>query len=249
MAIVIGSNVTSLGALRQLAESTSELSSVFTRLSSGLRINKAADDAAGLAVASLLDADARVFHQGVRNLNDGISLLSIAERAVRELSGIATRLQELAEQAANGTLSDEQRGALHEEALALAGEFNRTVDTTGVSGLGLLNGPYDSVVVTHHLGANPISHGQAQIPLTVLTAASGLLGVAVAFATWGHTARRLWRATSPEREQLAWLTVAVVPELVVAPLNSPWVEFAANVLTCAALAIGILLNVHMRRFK
>jgi two-component system, NarL family, sensor kinase len=65
------------------------------------------------------------------------------------------------------------------------------VSAAGLSvGLGLLDGPYDSVVVTHHLGTNPISHGENQVPLVVLTVASALLGVVVAFATWGHTARR-----------------------------------------------------------
>jgi len=107
-------------------------------------------------------------------------------------------------------------------------------------GMALLDQPYDSVVVGHDLGPNPITHGHLQVPVFVLTAVSALLGVGVAFTTWGHTARRLWRAASPEREQLAWLTVAVVPELVVAPLSWPWLELAANVLSAVALALGIL---------
>lgn len=109
-----------------------------------------------------------------------------------------------------------------------------------VVGMGLLDAPYDSVVVGHRLGHNPLSRGALQGPILGLAVASVLLGVAVVFATWGHTARRLWRAASPEREQLAWLIVAVVPELVVAPLNSPWFEFATNVITAVALAIGIV---------
>ena len=107
-------------------------------------------------------------------------------------------------------------------------------------GMSLLDAPYDAVVAQHDLGANPLSHGHLQAPLLALTAGSALLGVGVAFATWGYTARRLWRSSSPEREQLAWLIVAVVPELAVAPLNSPWVEFVTNVLTALALALGIL---------
>jgi signal transduction histidine kinase len=108
------------------------------------------------------------------------------------------------------------------------------------TGMAVLDAPYDSVVVTHDLGPNPLSHGQLQGPALAVTLASALLGAVVALLTWGHTARRLWRATSPEREQLAWLAVAVVPELVVAPLNSPWVEFVMNILTAVALAIGIV---------
>lgn len=109
-----------------------------------------------------------------------------------------------------------------------------------VVGMALLDAPYDSVVSGHRLGANPISGGHLQGPLLVLTIAAALLGVAIALFTWGYTARRLWRAESPEREQLAWLVVAVVPTLVVAPLNSAWVEFVVNVMTTAALAVGIV---------
>jgi signal transduction histidine kinase len=107
-------------------------------------------------------------------------------------------------------------------------------------GMSLLDQSYDSVVNGRDLGVNPVSQGHLQTPLLVLTVVSALLGVVVALLTWGHTARRLWRAASPEREQLAWLTVGVVPELAVAPLNSPWIEFLANMLTTAALAIGIV---------
>jgi signal transduction histidine kinase len=106
--------------------------------------------------------------------------------------------------------------------------------------MSLLDGSYDGAVSGHDLGANPITRGHFQVPLVVLLAASAIAGVVIAFLTWGHTARRLWRASSPEREQLAWLTVAVVPTLVVAPLDSAWVEFAMNLLTTVALAIGIL---------
>lgn len=109
-----------------------------------------------------------------------------------------------------------------------------------VVGMSLLDAPYDSVVTGHDLGHNPISHGHLEVPLVVLLVASVALGLVVALLTWGHTARRLWRAASPEREQLAWLGVAVVPELVLAPLNNPWVEFVTNILTAVALAIGIV---------
>jgi signal transduction histidine kinase len=106
--------------------------------------------------------------------------------------------------------------------------------------MALLDAPYDSVVVGHDLGHNPITHGHFEIPLIVLMIASTGTGVVVALLTWGHTARRLWRASSPEREQLAWLGVAVVPELVAAPLNSPYVELVTNALTAVALAFGIV---------
>ncbi len=109
-----------------------------------------------------------------------------------------------------------------------------------VLSMALLDSPYDSVITGHDLGANPISQGHLQAPLEVLVAVSAIAGVLIALLIWGQTARRLWRSQSPEREQLAWLTLAVVPTVVVAPLNSPWVEFVVNLATTAALAIGIV---------
>ena len=93
MAITIGSNITSLRAQRTLGQTSSALSSTFERLSSGQRINRAADDAAGLAIVSALNADRRVYSQGVRNLNDGVSALNVAEGAIDSLSGIVVRLE------------------------------------------------------------------------------------------------------------------------------------------------------------
>lgn len=139
MAITIGSNIAALGAQRRLAGSTNSLSKTFERLSSGLRINRASDDAAGLSIASALNADARVLTQGIRNLNDGISLLSIASGGLQELSAITTRQSELAEQAANGLYSTKQRLALDAEARALTAEYNRIVATTDFNNISLLN--------------------------------------------------------------------------------------------------------------
>lgn len=139
MAITIGSNIAALGAQRRLAQSSGSLTKSFERLSSGLRINRASDDAAGLAIAASLNADARVYAQGIRNLNDGISMLSIAEGGLRELSAITTRQAELAEQAANGVYSVKQRAALDAEARALTSEYNRIVATTSYNNLDLLN--------------------------------------------------------------------------------------------------------------
>ncbi len=109
------------------------------RLSSGLRINHAADDAAGLAIASSLNADSRVYTTGIRNLNDGISLLSMADASLESLSNITIRIRELSEQAANGTLSFTQRKSLNSEANSLATEFNRILATTSFNGRQLLN--------------------------------------------------------------------------------------------------------------
>lgn len=138
--ITLNSNLASLNAQRRLASSSKGLSDTFVRLSSGLRINRASDDAAGLSISESLNADKRVLAQGVRNLNDGISLLSIADAAVAELSTITIRLSELAEQSATGSLSNVQRSALDEEAQALREEYFRIVQTTEFNGEKLFDG-------------------------------------------------------------------------------------------------------------
>ncbi len=135
MAITLGPNKGAASALRGLSRASTEISSLTERLSTGLRINRASDDAAGLAVASSLNVESRILSQGIRNLNDGASFLNIAEGALKQLSEIATRQLELAEQAANGTYSTKQRQALTTEANALVDEYNRIVETTSFNGV------------------------------------------------------------------------------------------------------------------
>jgi flagellin len=108
MTVRLNTNLASLNAQRRLGEVTSSLGKTYERLSSGLRINRASDDAAGLAVASGLNVDSRVFSQGLRNINDGISALQIADGALEELSNVVTRIIELSEQASNGVISATQ---------------------------------------------------------------------------------------------------------------------------------------------
>lgn len=138
--VTIASNISSLNAQRKLAETTGKLSSIFERLSSGQRINRAIDDSAGLAVASGLDLDRLIFSRGVRNLNDGLSALSIAESAIDSLGQIVTRLQEIAEQAANGVYSTTQRASLNAEAQSLSEEYFRISKNTEFNGRNLLDG-------------------------------------------------------------------------------------------------------------
>lgn len=152
MGISVRSNVLSGRVLRYLEASSLRLSSSFARLSSGARINRASDDAAGLAIADTLRARSRVYNQGIRNANDGISLLNIAQGAVGELTGVATRLKELAEQAANGTYSTQQRVALDGEARQLVLEMNRILGSTKFNGLNLLNNSLLSVRIQTDFG-------------------------------------------------------------------------------------------------
>ena len=140
MPITIGTNIQSLIASRRLNDSSKELATVYERLSSGLRINKASDDAAGLSIAESLKSDRRVFNQGIRNLNDGISYLNIADSAIDSLSNVVIRLKELAEQAANGVYGAKQREAIDREAQALSKEYLRVAQSTEFNGQKIFNG-------------------------------------------------------------------------------------------------------------
>ena len=156
MTVKIGSNITSLTAQRNLAKATSEIGGVYERLSSGLRINRASDDAASLAVAETLSADSRVFRQGVRNLNDGISAISIADSAIEQLTSISVRIRELASQSANGTYSKTQRAALDAEAQSLSSEYYRISKTTKFNGINLLDGSSPAISLQAGYGSNGV---------------------------------------------------------------------------------------------
>lgn len=138
--ITIGSNLASLKTQRQVQRTSNELSLTFERLSSGMRINRSSDDAAGLAISSKLRNDSRVFNQGVRNVNDAVSMLNIADGALQELSTILIRQRELATQAASGTYAESQRQSLEQEANALVSEYNRIIESTRFNGRDLLTG-------------------------------------------------------------------------------------------------------------
>ena len=165
MAITLGTNIDSLVAQNELHQSTSALNQSYERLSSGMRINQASDDAAGLAIASELDAKSKIYTQAIRNVNDGISITSIAEGALNALKAITDRQTELAAEAANGTYSTTQRQALNTEANALVQEYNRIIATTTFNGLNLLN-------VTQPQG-NQITIQAGQGPDSTLTLSLG----------------------------------------------------------------------------
>lgn len=176
MAITLGSNIVSLSAQRRLAQASSRLSDVFERLSSGQRINKASDDAAGLAIADSLRADQRLATVAIRNANDGVSVVAIADGALSQISAILTRMAELAEQSANGVFSNEQRSALQNEFIALGSEIQRIADTTTFNGVQLLSG---TSTITLQIGLDntadsrlTISNVQAQLQNIGLAAAN-----------------------------------------------------------------------------
>ncbi|MCA9550218.1 MAG: flagellin FliC [Myxococcales bacterium] len=135
MALVINTNVASLGAQRTLNRTTQALQRNIEKLSSGYRVNRAADDAAGLGISENLRASIRSLAQASRNANDGISMLQVAEAAMNEQAGILTRLRELAVQSSNGVLGTTERSYIDTEAQALVAEVDRIAAVTEFNGV------------------------------------------------------------------------------------------------------------------
>ena len=151
MAQVINTNVSSLNAQRQLNRSQSSMQTAMERLSSGLRINSAKDDAAGLAITDRMTAQIRGLDQGVRNANDGISLAQTAEGALQESTNILQRMRELSIQSANDSNSASDRASLQKEVNQLKNELERIATTTSFNGKNLLDGSFNSQ--KFHVGA------------------------------------------------------------------------------------------------
>jgi flagellin len=155
MALTINTNVASLNAQRNLGSSQADLNQSMQRLSSGLRINSAKDDAAGLAISDRMTAQIRGLNQAVRNSNDGISLAQTAEGALQESTNILQRIRELAVQSANDTNTDTDRKSLQAEVDQLQEELDRIATTTEFNGKALLNGDQSSDdSFTFQVGAN-----------------------------------------------------------------------------------------------
>jgi flagellin len=173
MPITINTNTSALNAQRQLGNTTSKLRQVYESLSSGLRITRASVDAAGLAIADSLRADQRVASVAIRNANDGISLISIADGALNETGNILARMAELSEQSANGTLSTTQRSALDLEFKQLGSEIERIANVTEFNNTKLLSGGGS---IALQVGFNSASTSQIQFTATVGTLAA--LGLA-----------------------------------------------------------------------
>ncbi|MCC5880384.1 MAG: flagellin FliC [Idiomarina sp.] len=140
MALYVNTNISSLNAQRQLLTSTLGLNSSFQRLSSGFRINSAADDAAGLQISTRMTSQVNGLNQAARNASDGISVAQVAEGAMQESTNMLQRMRELVIQADNGVNSDTERSAIQQEITQLSLELNRIAETTEFSGKRLLNG-------------------------------------------------------------------------------------------------------------
>ena len=152
MAVRIFNNIPSLNAQRILGINNARLAQSVERISSGIRINRGSDDAAGLAISEGLRSDIRALRQAVRNANDGVSLINVTEGALNEQSGIMIRLRELASQAATGTVGSTERATLQLEFTALRNEIDRIAQTTEFNGQKLVEGSLaSSVASSSHL--------------------------------------------------------------------------------------------------
>jgi len=152
MGLRINTNTASLNAQRNLSQTTTNLQRSMERLSSGLRITRASDDAAGLAISERLRAEVRSLQQAQRNALDGISMLQVAEGALNETSSTLIRLRELAIQSANGTLGAGERTVLNTEFQDLLAEIDRVAAVTEFNGTPLLDG--SAAVVNFQVGVN-----------------------------------------------------------------------------------------------
>jgi flagellin len=207
MPVTINSNIASLKAQRSLSLSSEQLGRTFERLSSGQRINRASDDAAGLAIADSLRANQRVASVAIRNANDGISTIAIADGALGQIGGVLSRLAELAEQSANGVYSTTQRSALQNEFVALSSEIERIAVTTVFNGVTLLSGTSDIVL---QVGFNAQSTSQIVLRNTQGTlAALGLAPANTSALTFSINASSADAAQSASRLALDGINNAI----------------------------------------
>ncbi|WP_278537964.1 flagellin domain-containing protein [Delftia acidovorans] len=171
MASTINTNLISLNAQRNLNTSQSSLSTTMQRLSSGLRVNSAKDDAAGLAIAERMNAQVRGMNVAMRNANDGISMAQTAEGALSKIGENLQRMRELAVQAANDTNGSNDRSSLDKEFKQLSQEIARVVSSTQFNGRQLLN---TAAAAIFQVGANTGSDNQIQLDAVDLSAGSAL---------------------------------------------------------------------------
>jgi flagellin len=175
MGLRVNSNIASINAQRSLSQMTERLQGNFRRLSTGLRISTAADDAAGLAISERFRAQIRSTNQAIRNAQDGISLTQSGEGALNEVSNILIRLRELAIQASNGTVSSTDRDTLQQEFSDLVNEIDRIAKSTTFNGVNLLDGTGSSI--TFQVGTG-VAAGVDTIQLITMDTLSSTLGLA-----------------------------------------------------------------------
>ena len=211
MTMSIRTNIASLNAQRNLSSTQTALSSSMSRLSSGYRITKAGDDAAGLGISTKLTAQIKSYTQSIRNANDGMSVLQTSEASLNETANILTRLRELAMESASDGIGASERGYIQTEASQLLSEVDRIAQTTKFNGTALLSGALatlsfhvgindttNDVILFNNIDATTSALGVGSLDLSTLASASSalalldeaLLNVSTARATIGATGNR-----------------------------------------------------------
>jgi flagellin len=186
MTTAINTNVASLNAQRNLSASQSSLATSMQRLSSGLRINSAKDDAAGLAIAERMNAQVRGMNVAIRNANDGISLAQTAEGALSKVGDSLQRMRELAVQSRNATNSTSDKDSLNKEFAQLQSEINRVLGGTTFNGKHVLGA--DGTDMTFQVGANTTTDDSLVVSGTDLTQNTSISNVTISTAVIDHTA-------------------------------------------------------------
>jgi len=175
MAMSIRTNVASLNAQKNLYATQTALDSSLSKLSSGFRITKAGDDAAGLGISTKLESQIRSYSQAVRNANDGLSVIQSTESALNESAAVLTRLRELAMQSASDGIGDTERGYVQKEATALVDELERIAQVTEYNGTKLLNN--SGSTLDFQVGLGTSSNDKISFKTLNTTTTSGNLGV------------------------------------------------------------------------
>ena len=183
----VKTNTSSLIAQRNLAEASTGLAENIGRLSSGLRVRSAADDAAGLAISEDFKASIRSLNQAKRNANDGVSMIQTADGALKEIGGLLTRMRELSVQSRNGTVNTQQRGYLNDEFGQLRSEIDRIVNTTEFNGVDLIDGSQASGL-SFQVGKDTTADDRLTISIATSSTSALGLGASTISSTGGADA-------------------------------------------------------------
>ena len=175
MALTVRTNIAALRSINQLNNTQSTLSGSLEKISSGLRIRRAGDDAAGLAVSSRMNADNVSLRQAMRNANDGVSLVQTAEGTLNEIGNILTRMRELSVQASNGTYTTSDRQLIDKEFVLMKNEIARIASNSTFNGISLLAGKTGSL--TLQIGIDNIGNDKLSIQMSAISASAGALKI------------------------------------------------------------------------
>ena len=215
---VINTNIMSLNAQRNLSATQSALATSVQRLSTGLRVNSAKDDAAGLAIAERMNTQVRGMNVAIRNANDAISLAQTAEGALSKINDMGQRMRELAVQSANATNSESDRASLDAEFQALSAEIKRNLDGTSFNGTKLFAA---LATMTFQVGANNVATDQIAVVTTNLTADTTMTGILGGGGGGGAAAADI-KTVDKSRDALTKL------DTMLATVNSKRAEFGAT---------------------